>query len=84
MLPAILVTAAFRLIVAFKVFDEVYLLTSGGPGTATEVMSFTIYQRFFSENRAGYGAAMSVSAIFIVCLLLSLALTARRRAGSAT
>jgi len=84
MLPAMLVTAAFRLIVAFKVFDEVYLLTSGGPGTATEVMSFTIYQRFFTENRAGYGAAMSVSAIFIVCLLLSLALTARRRAGSAT
>ena len=84
MLPAILVTFAFRLIVAFKVFDEVYLLTSGGPGTATEVLSFTIYQRFFAEDRAGYGAAMSVSAIFIVCLLLALALTARRRVGSAT
>ncbi|MBL8697817.1 MAG: sugar ABC transporter permease [Alphaproteobacteria bacterium] len=82
MLPAILVTFAFRLIVAFKVFDEVYLLTGGGPGTATEVLSFTIYQRFFTEDRAGYGAAMSIAAIFLVCLLLVAALSARRRTGA--
>ena len=35
MLPTIIVTLIFRLIVAFKVFDEVFLLTGGGPGTAT-------------------------------------------------
>ena len=81
MWPAIAVTAAFRLIVAFKVFDEIYLLTSGGPGTATEVLSYTIYQRFFGEDRAGYGAAMSVSVIFLICLLLAIAVTARRRAA---
>ncbi len=50
MIPAIVVTFVFRLVVAFKVFDEVYLITSGGPGTATEVLSFTIYQRFFTET----------------------------------
>ena len=37
MLPTIVVTFAFRLVIAFKVFDEIYLLTGGGPGTATEV-----------------------------------------------
>ena len=37
--PAIMVVLAFRAIIAFKVFDEVYLLTSGGPGTVTEVVS---------------------------------------------
>ena len=79
MLPTILVTFAFRLVLAFKVFDEVYLLTSGGPGTATEVVSFTLYQRFFTEDRVGYGAAMSVVVIFLVSLLLVLALSARRR-----
>jgi multiple sugar transport system permease protein len=79
MLPTILVTFAFRLVLAFKVFDEVYLLTSGGPGTATEVVSFTLYQRFFTEDRVGYGAAMSVAVIFLVSLLLVLALSARRR-----
>lgn len=77
--PTLAVTFAFRLMVAFKVFDEVYLLTAGGPGTATEVLSYTIYQRFFTEDRVGYGAAMAVVVIFLVCLLLVLALGTRRR-----
>jgi len=79
MVPTIVVTFAFRIVLAFKVFDEVYLLTKGGPGTATEVISFTLYQRFFTEDKAGYGSAMSVAVIFIVCMLLVLALSARRR-----
>lgn len=79
MVPTIVVTFAFRLVLAFKVFDEVYLLTKGGPGTATEVISFTLYQRFFTEDKAGYGSAMSVTVIFLVCLLLVVALSARRR-----
>lgn len=82
MLPTIVVTLAFRLVLAFKVFDEVYLLTGGGPGTATEVISFTIYQRFFSEDRVGYGSAMSVVVIFVISILLVLALSSRRLAGS--
>ena len=82
MLPTILVTFAFRLVLAFKVFDEVYLLTSGGPGTATEVISFTLYQRFFTEDRIGYGSAMSVAVIFIISILLVVALSTRGRAGS--
>ena len=63
MVPTIVVAFVFRMILAFKVFDEIYLLTGGGPGTATEVMSFTIYRRFFTEDRAGYGSAMSVATI---------------------
>ncbi len=78
MIPTILVTFAFRLVIAFKVFDEVYLLTSGGPGTSTEVVSFTLFQRFFTEDRVGYGSAMSVVVIFLVSLLLVLALSAGR------
>ena len=82
MIPTIIVTFAFRLVLAFKVFDEVYLLTSGGPGTSTEVISFTLYQRFFTEDKAGYGSAMSVAVIFLVSLLLVIALSARRRTGA--
>ena len=83
MMPTILVTLMFRIIVAFKVFDEIYLLTSGGPGTSTEVLSFTIYQRFFTENRIGFGAAMSVVVIFLVALLLVLSMATRRNAEAA-
>lgn len=79
MWPTIVVTFVFRLVLAFKVFDEVYLLTGGGPGTATEVVSFTIYQRFFTEDRAGYGAAMAVAVIFLIFLMLAAAAAARRR-----
>jgi multiple sugar transport system permease protein len=87
MLPTIVVTLAFRLIVSFKVFDEVYLLTGGGPGTATEVISFTIYRRFFTEDRMGYGAAISVVTLFLLTLLIVVASGAarpRRRAPPRT
>ena len=84
MIPTILVTFAFRLVLAFKVFDEVYLLTGGGPGTSTEVVSFTLYQRFFTEDRIGYGSAMSVAVIFLVSLLLVIALSAGRSARTAS
>lgn len=83
MWPTVLVTFAFRLVLAFKVFDEVYLLTGGGPGTSTEVISFTLYQRFFTEDRIGYGSAMSVAVIFLISLLLVMALGARRRVEGA-
>jgi multiple sugar transport system permease protein len=79
MAPAIMVTFAFRLLIAFKVFDEIYLLTGGGPVTATEVLSFTLYQRFFTEDRAGYGSAMAIAIIFLCSLLLVMALSVRRR-----
>jgi multiple sugar transport system permease protein len=80
--PAIGVTFLFRAMTALKVFDEVYLLTGGGPGTATEVVSFTIYRRFFTEDRPGYGSALAVAAIFAVCLLLVVTLSARQRRGA--
>lgn len=79
MLSTIIVTLVFRLIAAFKVFDEVYLLTGGGPGTATEVISFTVYRRFFTEDRMGHGSALSTVTLFVISLLVILALAAARR-----
>jgi multiple sugar transport system permease protein len=58
--PTIAVTALFRLILSFKVFDEIYLLTAGGPGTSTEVVSYSIYRTFFAEDRAGLGSMMAL------------------------
>lgn len=79
MLPTIIVTFIFRMILAFKVFDEVYLLTGGGPGTSTEVISFTIYRRFFTEDQTGYGAAISIATIAVIGLLIVLASRLTRR-----
>ena len=83
MLPTIVVTLVFRMIVGVKVFDEIYLLTGGGPGTATEVVSYTIFRRFFTEGQTGYGAAMSVVVLFVLALVFVLARGATERRGAA-
>ena len=78
MIPTILVTMIFRMITAFKVFDEIYLLTSGGPGTSTEVISFSIYETFFEADKMGLGSVMSVVSLLVVTLLTILAMAALR------
>jgi multiple sugar transport system permease protein len=70
-----------RTLLAFKVFDEVYLLTQGGPGTATEVLSFTVFRVFFDDDREGFGSAMSISIILMVIALLCIGALATRRRG---
>ena len=79
MIPTIVVTFIFRLIISFKVFDEIFLLTAGGPGTATEVVSFTIYRTFFTESQEGYGAAMSIATISTMALAVIMALAVKQR-----
>ena len=83
MAPTIAVTLVFRVLVGVKVFDEIYLLTGGGPGTATEVVSYTIFRRFFTEGQMGYGAAMSVVVLFALALAFILARAATQRRGAA-
>lgn len=61
--PAIAVAMLFRAILAFKVFDQIFLLTSGGPGTSTEVVSLHLYKVFFAQNEMGYGAMLSLAII---------------------
>jgi multiple sugar transport system permease protein len=68
--PAIAVAFTFRAILAFKTFDEVFLLTSGGPGTATELISLHLYKVFFAQNNLGYGAMLSVTVILMVVSFL--------------
>lgn len=63
LMPAIAVAVLFRTILAFKVFDQIFLLTSGGPGTSTEVVSLHLYKVFFAQNDMGYGAMLSLAII---------------------
>lgn len=79
MRPTLLVTLVFRTVMAFKVFDEVYLLTSGGPGTATEVISFSIYRSFFVQGRMGYGSALSLTTMVLIAVLVVLLLNLQNR-----
>ena len=69
-MPTIIVASLFRFIMSFKVFDEIYLLTQGGPGTATEVVSFSIYETYFESDNIGLGSAMSVTTLILIILVM--------------
>jgi ABC-type sugar transport system permease subunit len=69
--PAIVVALVFRTLDAFRVFDLVYVLTGGGPGTATEVVSVYAFTSLLQDLRFGYGSALSVL-VFVVSFALAL------------
>ncbi len=51
---------AFTLIGGFNVFGIVFVMTQGGPGTATQVIATYTYRKAFQESEVGYGAALSM------------------------
>jgi multiple sugar transport system permease protein len=71
MRPVIVVTLLIRLIFAIKTFDLVFIMTRGGPGTATDLISYFIYRSAFFGLDIGQASAISV-----VLLVVVLALTA--------
>ncbi|PSK92367.1 carbohydrate ABC transporter membrane protein 1 (CUT1 family) [Murinocardiopsis flavida] len=84
-LPGIRPTFVFlflmTIIWSFLVFDYVYILTQGGPGGATEVLSTLLYRSAFTEQQAGYGSAIGVVLALISATAVTGYLVLRRRAG---
>lgn len=68
----ILLNLTTTLIGAFKVFDEVYIMTAGGPGRSSEVMGTLLYRTGFREDAMGYASAIG-AAIFVITFALSIA-----------
>jgi len=59
-LPFIMLAVLFRGIENFKMFDMVNLLTSGGPGSTTELASITLKREAFEKWRTGYSSAFAI------------------------
>jgi multiple sugar transport system permease protein len=59
MKPAILIALLLRTMDLLRVFDQIFILTEGGPGFATETVSLYIYRTAFRFSNFGYAAAMS-------------------------
>ena len=59
-LPFIMLAVLFRGIENFKMFDMVNLLTSGGPGSTTEVASITLKREAFEKWRTGFSSAFAI------------------------
>ena len=70
--PVLQVCVVLAITAALKSFDYVFVMTRGGPGTATEVPVTTMYKTIFVNLQLGYGTAMATT-IFLVALLATLA-----------
>jgi multiple sugar transport system permease protein len=69
MVPVIVVAALLRLIDAFKVLEVIYILTEGGPGLSTEILSLHIYKTAFTSQQLGRASALSNILLLIVTSL---------------
>ena len=69
--PAMFFVVTLGMIGCFQVFDQIYVMSSGGPANATTTMSYFIYQNAFKYFRTGYASAGAVVLfLFILCFTL--------------
>jgi ABC-type sugar transport system permease subunit len=69
--PALIVAGTFRVLDALRLFDLPYVLTGGGPGTATEPLSLYAFIALMQRLRFGYGSALSI-AVFVLAFAVAL------------
>lgn len=67
--PAILIALLLRTMDLLRVFDQIFILTEGGPGLATETVSLYIYRTAFRFFDFGYAAAMSFALLVLTNII---------------
>lgn len=75
---AVTVNMTLALIAGWTIFDQVMVLTAGGPGFVSETMAFFIYKVGFGEYRAGFGSAAAI-VLFLVVIVSTVAANAYMR-----
>ena len=77
MLPTVFFLALLRAIDSFKEFDKIYVMTGGGPGSASELSSLFIWRTAFKSWDFGYAAALSVIVYAMILVATQLLLRIR-------
>lgn len=67
--PAIITASILTMIGGLKTFDQVWVMTQGGPGTSTQTLSTAIYQAAFVFGKYGYGTALAVVLAVITMII---------------
>jgi multiple sugar transport system permease protein len=78
--PFIVVAAVIRTIDAIKAFDTIYVISSGGPGTASETINLYLYLQAFAFYNVGNASAVVVVFFILILALAMLLLYVRQRA----
>lgn len=73
LLPVLMVATLLRLTDSFKIFDQVFIMTGGGPGASTELATIFAYKVNFVSWNLGYGSAV-VAMLFFISFILSFVL----------
>ncbi|HXF69021.1 MAG TPA: sugar ABC transporter permease [Thermoflexus sp.] len=71
--PVLMIALIIRALEAFKIFDLVYIMTGGGPGTSTESLSLYLYRTGFVYGQLSYAAAMALLILILVAVIARLA-----------
>lgn len=79
--PLLGVVVLFRVMDAFKIFDKIYILTAGGPGSATETVAFHAYRQGFGFFRMGYASAISMVLLVVVLVVAIVLIRNTQRQG---
>jgi multiple sugar transport system permease protein len=66
MRPVIIVTLLIRLIFAVKTYDLIYIMTRGGPGISTDLVSYFIFRTAFVSLDIGLASAMSIILLAVI------------------
>ncbi|MBD3943087.1 sugar ABC transporter permease [Microbacterium sp. NEAU-LLC] len=69
--PTMFFVTVMLTINSFKIFDLILVMTDGGPGQSTLVMSQFIYRKGFEESQFGYASAAAV-ALFFMCIIVTI------------
>jgi raffinose/stachyose/melibiose transport system permease protein len=77
--PSFTINILISIIGSFKVFDIIYVMTKGGPGTTTESLAILLYKKAFNFNEMGYGTAIAVVMFLIILVISIIQLTILRR-----
>jgi len=64
------VVAVTLVVNVIKLFDLIYVMTRGGPGTSSRVIAFSMYQEAFPQGQFGYGAAIAVVMLLLLVPVL--------------
>jgi multiple sugar transport system permease protein len=84
LVPVLAVGIVLRLIDAIGTFDQIFVLTRGGPGTSTQLISIYAYNTAFNFNQYGQGAAMLISLFVVVFALMMVVIRLMRRSPAAS
>ena len=77
--PLLVIIYMLRFVDAFKVFDTVYTMTNGGPGTATEMLPNYIYKQGMRYFDVGYTAALAITFVVVMSLFTAIFLRIRKK-----